>query len=53
MTRCMAMDLAADNIRVNSVCPGVVWTQIVKHRRRRWVSTARPPISIRSGPAPS
>jgi NAD(P)-dependent dehydrogenase (short-subunit alcohol dehydrogenase family) len=30
MTRCMAMDLAADNIRVNSVCPGVVWTQIVE-----------------------
>jgi NAD(P)-dependent dehydrogenase (short-subunit alcohol dehydrogenase family) len=29
MTRCMAMDLAPDNIRVNSVCPGVVWTQIV------------------------
>ncbi len=30
MTRCMAMDLAADNIRVNAVCPGVVWTQIVE-----------------------
>jgi NAD(P)-dependent dehydrogenase (short-subunit alcohol dehydrogenase family) len=30
MTRCMAMDLAPDNIRVNSVCPGVVWTQIVE-----------------------
>jgi NAD(P)-dependent dehydrogenase (short-subunit alcohol dehydrogenase family) len=29
MTRCMAMDLAPHNIRVNSVCPGVVWTQIV------------------------
>jgi dihydroanticapsin dehydrogenase len=29
MTRCMAMDLAPDNIRVNSVCPGVVWTEIV------------------------
>jgi dihydroanticapsin dehydrogenase len=32
MTRCMAMDLAADNIRVNSVCPGVVWTQIVERQ---------------------
>jgi dihydroanticapsin dehydrogenase len=30
MTRCMAMDLAADNIRVNAVCPGAVWTQIVQ-----------------------
>ncbi|HEY0984548.1 SDR family NAD(P)-dependent oxidoreductase [Schlesneria sp.] len=30
MTRCMAMDLAPDNIRVNSVAPGVVWTQIVE-----------------------
>jgi len=32
MTRCMAMDLAPDNIRVNSVCPGVVWTQIVERQ---------------------
>jgi dihydroanticapsin dehydrogenase len=30
ITRCMALDLAPDNIRVNSVCPGVVWTQIVQ-----------------------
>ena len=30
LTRCMAMDLAGDKIRVNSVCPGVVWTQIVE-----------------------
>ena len=30
MTRCMALDLAADRIRVNAVCPGTVWTQIVK-----------------------
>jgi NAD(P)-dependent dehydrogenase (short-subunit alcohol dehydrogenase family) len=29
MTRCMAMDLAPDNIRVNAVCPGGVWTQAV------------------------
>src|SRR5579885_3621234 len=32
MTRCMAMDLAPDNIRVNAVCPGVVWTQIVERQ---------------------
>ncbi|HLN32788.1 MAG TPA: SDR family oxidoreductase, partial [Gemmataceae bacterium] len=30
MTRCMALDLAADNIRVNAVCPGTVWTPIVE-----------------------
>jgi NAD(P)-dependent dehydrogenase (short-subunit alcohol dehydrogenase family) len=32
MTRCMAMDLAPDNIRVTAVCPGVVWTQIVERQ---------------------
>jgi len=30
LTRCMALDLAPDNIRVNAVCPGTVWTQIVQ-----------------------
>src|SRR5438046_3526076 len=34
MTRCMALDLAADNIRVNAVCPGSVWTQIVERLTR-------------------
>jgi dihydroanticapsin dehydrogenase len=34
MTRCMAMDLVADNIRVNAVCPGVVWTQIVERQAK-------------------
>jgi dihydroanticapsin dehydrogenase len=29
MTRCLALDLARDNIRVNAVCPGAVWTPIV------------------------
>jgi dihydroanticapsin dehydrogenase len=32
LTRCMAMDLAPDNIRVNAVCPGVVWTQVVERQ---------------------
>ena len=27
MTKCLALDLAKDNIRVNSVCPGTVWTK--------------------------
>jgi dihydroanticapsin dehydrogenase len=30
MTRCMALDLAGDGIRVNAVCPGTVWTPIVE-----------------------
>ena len=30
MTRCMAMDLAVDRIRVNAVGPGAVWTQLVE-----------------------
>lgn len=30
MTRCMALDLAPDNIRVNALCPGTVWTSIVE-----------------------
>ncbi|MEZ6048044.1 MAG: SDR family oxidoreductase [Planctomycetaceae bacterium] len=34
MTRCLAMDLAAENIRVNAVCPGTVWTQIVERLTR-------------------
>src|SRR5579871_1465231 len=34
MTRCMALDLAADNIRVNAVAPGAVWTQIVQQKCR-------------------
>jgi NAD(P)-dependent dehydrogenase (short-subunit alcohol dehydrogenase family) len=34
MTRCMALDLAPDNIRVNAVCPGTVWTQIVERITR-------------------
>jgi dihydroanticapsin dehydrogenase len=34
MTRCMALDLAPDNIRVNAVAPGTVWTQIVERLTR-------------------
>jgi NAD(P)-dependent dehydrogenase (short-subunit alcohol dehydrogenase family) len=30
MTRCMALDLVGDNIRVNGVAPGTVWTPIVQ-----------------------
>jgi NAD(P)-dependent dehydrogenase (short-subunit alcohol dehydrogenase family) len=30
MTRCLALDLAGDNIRVNGVCPGAVWSTQVQ-----------------------
>ena len=33
MTRCMALDLAPQ-IRVNAVCPGVVWTQVVERQAK-------------------
>ena len=29
LTRCMAMDLAADGIRVNSVSPGWTWSRVI------------------------
>jgi NAD(P)-dependent dehydrogenase (short-subunit alcohol dehydrogenase family) len=32
LTRCAAMDLAPDNIRVNCVCPGLVWTPVAQRR---------------------
>lgn len=32
MTRCAALDYAPANIRVNCVCPGLVWTSIVQKR---------------------
>jgi dihydroanticapsin dehydrogenase len=34
ITRCMALDLAPDNIRVNAVCPSTVWTPIVERLTR-------------------
>jgi NAD(P)-dependent dehydrogenase (short-subunit alcohol dehydrogenase family) len=34
MTRCLALDLVDDNIRVNAVCPGAVWTQQLERAAR-------------------
>ncbi len=31
MTRCMAIDYAADGIRVNAVCPGIIRSEIVEN----------------------
>ncbi len=33
LTRCLAMDLAPDNIRVNCVCPGAILTQATERHR--------------------
>lgn len=42
MTRCMALDLAPDNIRVNAVCPGTVWTpQVQRMCQERGLSRAQ------------
>jgi dihydroanticapsin dehydrogenase len=32
LTRCLALELAPKRIRVNAVCPGPVWTQIVERQ---------------------
>ncbi len=32
LTRCLAMDLAKDNIRVNAVCPGAIRTRVADRR---------------------
>ena len=34
MTRCLALDLAPDNIRVNCVCPGAILTQATELHRQ-------------------
>ena len=34
LTRCLAMDLAPDNIRVNCVCPGAILTQATEQHRK-------------------
>ena len=31
MSKCTALDLSAHGIRVNSICPGYVWTEYVMH----------------------
>jgi NAD(P)-dependent dehydrogenase (short-subunit alcohol dehydrogenase family) len=40
LTRCQALDLAADNIRVNSVSPGTIWTpeldRMINGDRAKW-----------------
>ena len=49
MTRCMALDLAPSKIRVNSVCPGAIFTTATEREwtrmgitREEWVSRIAP-----------
>jgi len=41
VTRCMALDLAPDKIRVNAVCPGVTYTEHMQERLEREVGLGR------------
>jgi len=41
VTRCMALDLAPDKIRVNAVCPGVTYTEHMQERLEREVGLNR------------
>ena len=42
--RCMALDFAADNIRVNSVCPAWVLTEINREQLREMKSEPNKPF---------
>jgi dihydroanticapsin dehydrogenase len=42
MTKCMALDLAPFNIRVNSVCPGTVWTESTAEFYQETLGISRP-----------
>ena len=48
LTRCLAMDLAPHNIRVNCVCPGAVLTAATE-RHRRFVGAAREEFLAEAG----
>ena len=41
VTRCMALDLAPDKIRVNAVCPGVTYTEHMQERLEREAGLSR------------
>ena len=41
VTRCMALDLAPDKIRVNAVCPGVTYTEHMQQRLEREMGLGR------------
>jgi NAD(P)-dependent dehydrogenase (short-subunit alcohol dehydrogenase family) len=42
MTKCMALELAPFNIRVNSVCPGTVWTDSTAEFFKETLGLSRP-----------
>ena len=54
LTRCMALDLAPFNIRVNTVCPGTIYTTATEREwtrfgetREQWTAREAPPIMLK------
>ena len=45
MTRCMSLDQARENVRVNAACPGEVHTRMVDEMLREAGSTAEAPAA--------
>ncbi|HEX7004072.1 MAG TPA: SDR family NAD(P)-dependent oxidoreductase [Trueperaceae bacterium] len=52
MARMLALELAQDRIRVNSVCPGAITTQIDENTRSEDVDEAREPVVYPEGEIP-
>lgn len=52
MARMVALELAEDRIRVNTVCPGAIRTEIDENTRSEAVEEAREPVSYPEGEIP-
>jgi NAD(P)-dependent dehydrogenase (short-subunit alcohol dehydrogenase family) len=52
MARMLAVELASDGIRVNSVCPGAIHSEIDDNTERRELEDLRPPVKFPQGKIP-